>query len=281
MKKVELVPGIKSSVLGFGCAPIMGSAGAGKSARTLAAAIDKGITHFDIARSYGYGEAECFVGKTLKPYRKDIVIASKFGIKANFKAKLLSPLKPTIRFARELKSRSSNSPVVTENRTITTIADRFHYRIELTPAEMKKSLEESLKALKTDYLDYFFIHEPDHSIRDIDGLFRLADDLKKEGKIRAFGLAFYIQEQKKLHEDYLERFDILQFNNSPEVPGYDKIKHDREDKANIFFSPISGGSAKLSPSEKLMKLHEDFDRSVILCSMFNEKHLEANTRLFL
>ena len=57
MKKVELVKGIQSSVLGFGCAPILGSVGAKTATRAIDCAIDCGITHFDLARSYGYGEA--------------------------------------------------------------------------------------------------------------------------------------------------------------------------------------------------------------------------------
>ncbi|WP_366182412.1 aldo/keto reductase [Flavobacterium ovatum] len=279
MKQIELVPGIKSSVLGFGCAPIKGSEGNNKSARALSAAIDFGVTHFDIARSYGYGEAEAFVGKILRPYRKDIIIASKFGIKANNKAKLLAPLKPIIRFAKNLNGKSAAKPLTIQNNNVASLGNRFHSRIEINPFEMKKSLEESLKALKTDYLDYFFVHEPLYEIQDVAALFELAEELKKEGKIRAFGMAF-MQNQKELHTNYLESFDILQFNNSPGILNYEDVKKDRSNKANIFFSPINGVENTLLPEEKLLKLNEDFPESVILCSMFNEKHLASNVKLF-
>ena len=279
MKRIELVPGISSSVLGFGCAPILGSIGAEKSVKALLSAIEHGVNHFDIARSYGYGEAENFVGKILKPYRKDIIISSKFGIKANNKAKLLKPFKPVIRFIREIQREKDKKMEIDSVDKSQKISDTFHSRIEIQPREMKKSLEESLKALKTDYLDYFFIHEPLKKIENIGDIILEAENLKKEGKIRAFGLAF-MQTQKELHSSYLEYFDILQFNNSPGILHYEDLKVDRSLKPNIFFSPINGGLNLLTPEEKLVQLNMDFPKSVILCSMFNEKHLIANTRLF-
>ncbi len=280
MKKIELIPGISSSVLGFGCAPILGSIGANKSEKAILSAILHGVTHFDVARSYGYGEAENFVGKILKPYRKDIIIASKFGIKANNKAKLLKPLKPIVRFLREIQGEKDKKMEVDQINKSITVSDRFHYRVEIQPREMKKSLEESLKALKTDYLDYFFIHEPIQKIENIGDVLQAAENLKKEGKIRAFGLAF-MQSQKDLHSSYLEYFDILQFNNSPGIPNYEDLKEDRSLKPNIFFSPINGGLNLLTPEEKLVQLNLNFPKSVILCSMFNEKHLASNAKLFL
>ncbi len=99
MRTVELVRGIKSSVVGFGCAPILGSVDGKKAKRAIHLALDNGINHFDLARSYGYGEAEKFVGKLLKGKRNEVVLASKFGIRANWKATLLRPVKPILRYA--------------------------------------------------------------------------------------------------------------------------------------------------------------------------------------
>lgn len=280
MRKVELVKGIQSSVLGFGCAPILGSVGSQKAKYALDAAIDNGITHFDLARSYGYGQAEYFVGNYLKLKRNDLVYASKFGIKANFKAKLLIPFKPFLRYGlSKIKKNSPSIARLDEEKTALNIGDKFHYRIPLDKQQMKKSLEESLRALKTDYLDYFFIHEPYHSIENIDELTEYAAQLKKEGKIKAFGLAF-MQNQQKLHTDYLNKFDVLQFNNSPGMVNYNNIIAERTKLPNIFFSPLRGGYVDMKPSEKLRILTNDFPQSIILCSMFNEKHLKTNAALF-
>ena len=282
MRQIELVKGIRSSVLGFGCAPILGSQDATSSRRALDGAFANGITHYDLARSYGYGEAEKFVGKHFREKRSQLVIASKFGIKANYKAKLLAPFKPVIRFGlRKLKPKHAEPKLLeTESRIIkSTSPDRFHTRIPLNKQEMLQSLNESLKALGTDYLDYFFIHEPHHTIENIDELTACAQQLKQEGKIRAWGLA-YMLSQRPLHQQYLHHFDILQFNNSPHINGYAELLQERSDAPNIFFSPLRGGNAQMKPAEKLLALSQDFTSSVILCSMFNEKHLQSNAALF-
>ena len=277
MKKIELVPGIQSSVLGFGCASIMGARSANESKKAISMAVDYGITHFDLARSYGYGEAERFVGNILAKEREKFVISSKFGIKANGKAKLLSPLKPLIRVYKKIKKPKEVPSSL--NSTNSVHADRFHDRVLIRKVNMITSLEASLKALNTDYLDYFFIHEPLETIESIEEILETSELLKKKGQIKALGLAF-TQEQQILHSDYLHEFDILQFNNSPGIINYNTLIEQRGTESNIFFSPINGGSTKLQPNEKLKTLHQDFPKSVILCSTFNEKHMKQNVSLF-
>jgi aryl-alcohol dehydrogenase-like predicted oxidoreductase len=279
MRKVELIKGIKSSVLGFGCAPIMGAVDGKKAKDAISYALEMGVNHFDLARSYGYGEAERFVGKLLIPDRKNLVISSKFGIKANLKAKLFRPLKPFARNIIDVKKKCFEKTKVEKASTSNKISDIFHNRIDLNSEEMVQSLEESLKNLKTDYLDYFFIHEPLDTILNIDELLEAGMNLKKEGKIRAFGIAFR-QDQMDMHKNYLSEFDILQYNNSPGIIGYDELIEERGAESNIFFSPINGGDLILTPEEKLKKLHQDFPKSVILCSMFNKKHIQSNVSIF-
>jgi aryl-alcohol dehydrogenase-like predicted oxidoreductase len=277
MRKVELVKGIESSVLGFGCAPILGAISDGISKQALEKAIDCGINHLDLARSYGYGEAENFVGNIIQGKRNKLVIASKFGIKANWKAKLLGPFKPLVRKIRKSDSQKSHQRYALSTPP-STVANHFLTRITLNRKEMVGSLESTLRALKTDYLDYFLIHEPLDTILNIDELFETADQLKKDGKIRAFGLTF-MQDEKKRHEEYLNRFDLLQFNSPPGlIPYYEAIRT-RGNESNVIFSPMRGGDVDLQPEEKLRKLLTDFPNSVILCSMFSQKHVIANSKL--
>ncbi len=281
MKKIELVKGIQSSIIGFGCAPILGAEGAYKSKRALECAIDYGVNHFDLARSYGYGESERFVGKILGAKRKDMVLASKFGIRANYKARFLTPVKPIIRYIKK-QLKQNNLPTINKQlvRNTNTIADKFHDRVGINEIEMVKSLEESLRALKTDYLDYFLIHEPLNSIENIDEICNVAYKLKLAGKIRAFGIAF-MHQQENLHSNYLDRFDLLQFNTSHNANEYNYVVTKYSMSPNIIFSPFKGGANNiLSPKEKLIKITNDFTHSIILCSMFNEKHIVDNTSLF-
>lgn len=278
MRKVELIEGIESSVLGFGCAPIMGSVDARKAKYAIECALDNGINHFDLARSYGYGDAERFVGKIVKNRRDKVVLASKFGITANWKASFLRPLRPIVRFAREeLKKKPINKEDLLLGQA-PKIADHFHNRIPLIKTTMLNSLEKSLRELNTDYLDYLFIHEPLESLNNLDELAETAELLKSQGKIRGWGIA-YMQSQKAMHEAYLNNFDVLQFNNSPGSAGYEDIVEQRGLKSNIIFSPLSGGSKQMNANEKLLKIFNDFPNSVVLCSMFNEKHIIENAKL--
>ena len=72
----------------------MGRVGRAESLRAIAAALDAGITHFDVARLYGYGEAEAVLGEALRGRRDRVVIASKFGLAATRTASALRGLKP-------------------------------------------------------------------------------------------------------------------------------------------------------------------------------------------
>lgn len=277
MRSVELVPGIRSSVLGFGCAPILGSVDGKTARRAIDCAIDCGITHFDLARSYGYGEAEKFVGEILKDRRSQLVIASKFGIQANWKASLLKPLKPLVRLIRQTRPQQAKTTESVQN-NLSSVADRFHDRIPLRSADMSRSLERSLTALNMDYLDYLFIHEPQEPLTHIDELILTAQKLKTEGKIRAFGLAF-MNGQEPLHKSYLDQFDVLQFNKPLEAPVYQALVNERGNSANVLFSAMKGGTAEQKPVDKLRLLSKDFPNSVVLCSMFKEEHIMANAKV--
>lgn len=278
MRKVELAKGVHSSILGFGCAPIMGSVDAATGKRALHCALDLGVNHLDLARSYGYGEAEKFVGKLIKGNRQNLVLASKFGIAANWKASLIAPVKPLVRYA--MGKIKKNKTVINNTNTQAggvSIANSFMERVPLRGDVMKKSLERSLNALGTDYLDCFFIHEPEEILLNIDELISMADLLKQEGKIRALGLAC-TKVQMPSHAAYLHQFDLLQFDNSPGAPGYDKAVTDRGLNANVIFSPMRGGSDDIKPADKLKLLYNDFPNSVVICSMFNPDHIAANAR---
>ena len=70
---------LTTSVLGFGCNALLGEKTSTNGLALLDAAFDAGIRYFDVARVYGYGEAETLVGKFSKGKRTEILIASKFG----------------------------------------------------------------------------------------------------------------------------------------------------------------------------------------------------------
>ena len=273
MKSVELYPGIHSSVLGFGCAPILGAVGATESHRAIEIALEHGVNHFDLARSYGYGDAERFVGRVLAKKRHSVRIATKFGIRANWKAKILRPIKPIV---RRFKQRHASFDRPTVQPTFRYAADRFHDRVPIDAKHLESSLNESLRALRTDFVDFLFIHEPEAFIEQWEDVFSAAARLKKAGKVRCFGLAtpnpFSV-----MHESYLDQFDVLQFAKPSTLSDYSQLIDKRGSQNNVIFSPLRN-RGDTSAINELIRIRNDFQKSVILCTMFNPNHIEANIR---
>jgi aryl-alcohol dehydrogenase-like predicted oxidoreductase len=111
-------------------------------------AVKLGVTFFDTAQVYGPFINEELVGEALFPFRKDVVIATKFG--HNF-----------------------------ENGKPTGLNSR--------PEQIRQVAEESLKRLKSESIDLFYQHrfDPDVPIEDVAGTVK---DLIQQGKVKHFGL---------------------------------------------------------------------------------------------
>jgi len=278
MKKIELVPNINASILGFGCAPIMGSVNSKTAKYALDMALEYGVNYFDVARSYGYGEAEGFLGKKLEGKKNEVYIATKFGIVPNWKAGMLNQIKPLVRYMKEVKKK----PTTLSDKKLaqpSDIANHFLDRVcPLRANDMIESLEKSLKELKRSYVDFLFIHEPHHTLNHIDELIDTAETLKKAGKIRAFGLSS-MHSQENLHKDYVKRLDLVQYDSPSIRTDYKKFKFENAGKSSVIFSPFNSVINTMSPSEKLIKLFTDFPNSVVLCSMFNPDHIRENIKI--
>lgn len=173
--------GMRSSVLGFGCAAVMGRVGRKASLAALGAAYDGGITFFDTARSYGYGESEELLGEFLRGRRSSVLIATKFGILPAPASRLKRVLKPVARGVLQLAP-STRSAMQRQLAAQTTSG---HFSV----AALHASLHASLQALRTDYVDFLFLHEAPSSVLQQDDLFAALDQLVATGKIRCAGIA--------------------------------------------------------------------------------------------
>ena len=72
--------GLKVSAVGLGCNNFGMRCDAEQTTKVVHAALDAGITLFDTADVYGRGASETLLGQALGPRRKDIVLATKFGM---------------------------------------------------------------------------------------------------------------------------------------------------------------------------------------------------------
>jgi aryl-alcohol dehydrogenase-like predicted oxidoreductase len=119
----------------------------------LRAALERGVTFFDTAEVYGPFTNEELVGEALAPFRKQVVIATKFGFDLSG-----SDTRPG---AAGLNSR---------------------------PDHIKQAVEGSLKRLKIGVIDLLYQHrvDPNVPIEDVAGAVK---ELIQQGKVKHFGLS--------------------------------------------------------------------------------------------
>ncbi|GAA3080080.1 aldo/keto reductase [Streptosporangium carneum] len=145
--------------------------------RVVHAALDQGVNFVDTADMYSAGESEEIVGKALQGRRDDVVLATKVHFRMG-----------------EGPNRSGNS-----RRWIV------------------REVEESLRRLRTDWIDLYQIHRPDHTT-DIEETLSTLSDLVHQGKIRAFGCSTFPAEEIVEAHHVAERRGLLRFRT--EQPPY-------------------------------------------------------------
>ena len=189
--------------MGFGCAYLAGGFETRTNTRLVDAAFDAGIRHFDVAPLYGQGTAEDVLGRSLHGKRNNVTIASKAGIQRpeykpmrSFVRASTVPLRHLIRRfhkPRDVRATTRTNPVT-----------------DFSPSFVDNSLNESLRRLKTDYLDLFLLHEA--RVTDLtDEIVSLLQKRRKDGSIRALGVASDVQSTIEILETYPSVFSVHQF----------------------------------------------------------------------
>jgi aryl-alcohol dehydrogenase-like predicted oxidoreductase len=147
---------LEVSAIGLGCMGMSFGYGPPKDKQEMTSlirsAIERGVTFFDTAEVYGPFTNEELVGEALAPFRKEVVIATKFGFKP----------------ASKSESRWSG--------------------LDSRSEHIKEVAEASLKRLRTDVIDLFYQHrvDPNVPIEDVAGAVK---ELIQEGKVKHFGLS--------------------------------------------------------------------------------------------
>jgi D-threo-aldose 1-dehydrogenase len=177
-----------------------------ESLRLLETALDCGITYFDTARMYGFGNAEGVLGSLAPHWRDRIIIASKAGI---------------LPASRSIPLRALNRGIKLLHKAVPQLNDYVPTPAAIQPRlgifdlpNLCKSVETSLKELRTDYLDIFLLHECTEADVTNEELLYFLQNLQRQGKIRAFGLATGIEETIKIAKAHPLLSNVLQIANS-------------------------------------------------------------------
>lgn len=144
------------SAIGLGCMNLSHAYGTPPSPeaaeRLLLGALDQGVSLFDTAALYGFGNNETLMGRVLGKHRSRITLASKGGMAG-------------VQFADGMKR-----------------------VINGRPEAIRRNCEESLKRLQTDHIDLYYLHRWDKKVPIEESVGEMSR-LLEEGKVRALGLS--------------------------------------------------------------------------------------------
>ena len=195
------------SALGFGCMNVSHAYGnpppADEAAKLLEVAFDEGINFFDTAALYGFGANEQLLGNNLlKQHRSKIILASKGGM-AGVDGK------------RVINGR---------------------------PEAIRKNCEDSLRNLKTDVIDLYYLHRWDKQVPIEESVGAMAD-LVTAGKVRTLGLsevsASTITRAHATHPITAVQTEYSIWTRNPEIAVLDKCRE--LGIAFVAFSPVARG----------------------------------------
>jgi aryl-alcohol dehydrogenase-like predicted oxidoreductase len=209
MQQRQLGP-LQVSAISLGCMNLSHAYGAPPSAeqgeRVLLAALDAGVTHFDTAALYGFGANEDLVGRVLSKHRNQFTLASKGGMAG-------------VQFENGIKR-----------------------VIDGRPAAIRKNCEDSLRRLRTDVIDLYYLHRWDKKVPVEDSVGAVSD-LQRAGKVRSIGLsevsAATLRKAHAVHPISAVQTEYSLWTRNPEIAVLEAC---RELGATfVAFSPLARG----------------------------------------
>lgn len=196
------------SAIGLGCMNLSHAYGTPPSPeqaeRLLLAALDAGVTLFDTAALYGFGVNEELVGRVLSPHRRKFTLASKGGLAG-------------VRFDDGVKR-----------------------VIDGRPAAIRLNCEDSLRRLKTDVIDLYYLHRWDKKL-PIEESVGAMSDLVRAGKVRTIGLsevsAATLHKAHAVHPISAVQTEYSLWTRNPEIAVLDACSE--IGAAFVAFSPLA------------------------------------------
>jgi len=285
------------SAIGFGCASLGSRVAREDGLRALQRAYDAGVTWYDVAPSYGDGEAETNLAAFLLDKRDRVQVCTKVGILPAQTPWLMRKIKPLARAA--VQAVPALRRAVATNRPMAA-------KTPLTPQLIRDSVEASLRRLRTEYIDVLALHGAAENEVGKEDVLRALEEIISAGKARTISVASTL-EAGLAAVSRSSIYGIVQVSNSPFEPnvsvGYPKLPDDRLitfvthsaygsagalDKLSEMFvrNPESLNEAKANgylgsvrevAAAVLLDYALSTNRSgVTLLSMFKVSHLEFN-----
>lgn len=221
------INGRLTNPVGLGCMSLSWAYGGRPSEEDgialLHRAIDIGYDHFDTARLYGLGHNETQVGIALEGRRDKVFLASKMGIFASGEKR----------------------------------------GIDCHPDTIRSEVEISLKLLRTDHIDLYYLHRRDFTVPIEDSVGALAD-LVKEGKIGSIGLsemsADTLRKAHAVHAIAAMQTEYSPWTRQAEIAVLDACRE--LGTTFVAFSPVARGALANGVSDPASLEEKDIRRAM-------------------
>lgn len=241
MSRRRQIGAARVSEIGLGCMNLSHAYGTPPDREAaqavLRAALDLGVTHFDTAALYGFGRNEELVGETLHPVRNRIFLASKGGMTG------------------------VNGKRVIDGR----------------PETLKRTVAESLRRLRTDVIDLYYLHRWDKRV-PIEASVGAMAEMVRAGSVRAIGLsevsAATLRKAHAVHPIAAVQSEYSLWTRNPEAALLETCRE--LGVALVAFSPLGRGFLAGGVHDPGAFVEKDIRRGM---PRFQPPHFERNLQL--
>jgi aryl-alcohol dehydrogenase-like predicted oxidoreductase len=203
----------------------------------LHAALELGVDHFDTAALYGFGRNEELVGEAIQSFRQRIFLASKCGM------------------------------IGVDGKRV----------IDGRPEALKQTCKDSLRRLRTDVIDLYYLHRWDKRVPVEESVGGLAD-LVREGHIRSIGLsevsAQTLRKAHAVHPIAAVQSEYSLWTRNPEIALLDACRE--LGVALVAFSPLARGFLAGGVTDPRDFVEKDIRRAM---PRFQSPHFGRNRKL--
>jgi aryl-alcohol dehydrogenase-like predicted oxidoreductase len=236
---------LRVSAIGLGCMNLSHAYGAPPPAeqgeRVLLAALDAGVTMIDTAALYGFGANEDLVGRVLARRRNHYTLASKGGMAG-------------VQFE-----------------------DGIRRVIDGRPEAIRRNCEDSLRRLRTDVIDLYYLHRWDKKVPVEDSVGAISD-LVRAGKVRSIGLsevsAGTLRKAHAVHPISAVQTEYSLWTRNPEIAVLEACRE--LNAAFVAFSPLARGFLCDALHDVSSLDEKDIRRTM---PRFSPEHYAANLKL--
>jgi aryl-alcohol dehydrogenase-like predicted oxidoreductase len=193
----------------------MARLGRRESVHLLEVAHASGITHFDTARAYGYGEAESALGEFLSRRRDNVTVTTKLGIVPPRRSRALQ--------AAKVAGRTAARRLPAARALLRGRAQAMVQTGRFDPADARASLETSLRELAVETVDILLLHECRPEDLRTEGLLDFLERSVREGKARYFGVATDVESTRAILSAHGPFARVVQLAHNPLEPALESL----------------------------------------------------------